>query len=245
MEEHFFKFKCFANLSRFPEIIQGVSTRAYGSMKFGGEIKEAVENNRKHFCDDLKIKPDRMVTAGLIHGNKIISVTRADKGKIIKSADGLITQDKDIYLMVTIADCLPILIYEPVIGAVAVLHAGWRSIIQRIVKEVLEKFRHLGSDSDNIIVGIGPGICQKHFVVKDDCLEQFKEFYPQATFVRNHDGYVDLKRAVRGDLEEFGIPKLNIETSYNCPVCHNGIYGSFRKEGEGAPASAAVIGMRE
>jgi len=102
MEEHFFKF---SNLSRFPEIVQGISTRAYGSMKFGEEVKEAIVNNRKHFCEDLRIKSDKVISAEIIHGSKIISVTPADKGKTIKSADGLITQDKDVYLMVTIWHC--------------------------------------------------------------------------------------------------------------------------------------------
>jgi len=136
------------------------------------------------------------------------------------------------------------LIYDPMQKIVGILHAGWRGIIKQIIIEAIEKLESLGSDPENLIVGIGPGICQKHFIVKNDVLGKFLDFYPSATLVRNNDGYVDLKKAVLIDLKKKGILLGNIEVSHSCPSCDNGIYGSFRKEGELAPAAAAVIGMR-
>ena len=248
MEERFFKFSI---LSKFP-VISGVSTRHYGDMRFGRLPDEEIIKNRQHFFQSLGVRIDDVVVAQLAHGTKIVTVGRAERGRGVRDpntaigqTDGLLTNQKGIYLMVTVADCLPIMVYDPVTDTVGLFHAGWRGIINQITTEIMEKFKNLGSEVTNLIVAIGPGICQKHFVVKDEILDQFKELYPKATFVRNQHGYVDLKKAVSSDFKKFGISKNNFEVSGDCPSCQNGIYGSFRKEGPGVPASAAVIGMRK
>ena len=248
MEERFFKFSL---LSKFP-VIGGISTRHYGDMRFGRLPDEEIIKNRQHFFRSLGIRIDDVVVARLEHGTKIATVGRAERGRgakdpktAIQQTDGLLTSQKGIYLMVTVADCLPIMVYDPVMDIVGVFHAGWRGIINQISSEIIEKFKNLGSEPANLVVTIGPGICQKHFVVKDEVLGKFKESYPKATLVRNQHGYVDLKKAVTSDFKKFGISKNNLEVSSDCPSCQNGIYGSFRKEGASVPASAVVIGMRK
>jgi len=239
MEELFFKF---SNLSKYPEIIHGMSTRAYGNMKFDQNSDEAVEKNRKIFFKDLGIGAKKIVVASQSHGTKIVTVNNI--GDNFDSTDGLVTNQKGIFLMIIIGDCLPVMIYDPLNQIVGIIHAGWRGIINQIIPKAVGKFINLGSEPINLIIGVGPAICQKHFVVKDEVLKTFKDSYPQATFVRNHDGYVDLKKAVLLDLKYYKIPKHNIEISSDCPACSNGIYGSFRKEGNSAPMQVAVIGMR-
>lgn len=248
MEERFFKFSV---LSKFPELIQGVSTRNYGDMRFGKLKNEEVTKNRQQFFQSLGIEMKDVVVPKLTHDVKIINVGQEERGRGAKSlkaaipqTDGLITSEKGIFLMVTIADCLAVFIYDPVLNIVGILHAGWRGIVGQIVPLAISKFRNLGSEPTHLIVGVSPGICQKHFVVKNDVLKEFKDLYPKATFVRNHDGYVDLKKAVLSDLRNAGVLQDNIEISNDCPSCSAGIYGSFRKEGPGVPASAAVIGMK-
>lgn len=248
MEERFFKFAIF---SKFPEIIQGISTRNFGDMRFGRLSAEEVIKNREHFLTVLNIASKDVVVARLAHSSKIATVGIQEKGrgvtdiqKAIPETDGLLTFEKGIFLMITVADCLPIFIYDPVLQSVGILHAGWRGIIDQIVKSAIEKFKTNGSDPANLICGLGPGICQKHFIVKKDVLGKFHTIYPKATLVRNHDGYVDLKRAVLLDLKNAGVSRENIEASHDCPVCQNGLYGSHRKEGKGAPAQAAVIGIK-
>lgn len=249
MEEHFFKFSI---LSKFPDIIHGVSTRNYGNMKFGKLTDEEVIKNREHFFQELGVKMNEVVVAQLTHGTKIALVGREEKGRGTKSlesaiqrTDGLVTCQKGVYLMITIADCLPIFAYDPVIQAIGLFHAGWRGIINQMVPKIMEKFKNLGSESTNLYVAIGPGICQKHFVVKDEVLKKFHELYHSATFVRNHDGYVDLKKAVMIDFKNAGISKNNLEIASDCPACQNGIYGSFRKEGDKVPFSVALMGMKQ
>lgn len=248
MEDATFKF---SNLSKFNEIIHGISTRNYGDMRSGRIPQENIVRNRKAFFYDLGISLDEVVVARLSHKTKIVMVGKEEKGRgsddpktAIPATDGLITSNKDVFIMVTVADCLPILIYDPMAQIVAVLHAGWRGIIDQIIPKAIEKLKNLGSEPENLIIGVGPAICQRHFIVKNDVLEQFRDLYPSVTFVRNNDGYVDLKKAVEIDLKKAGVIKTNLEISTDCPSCRNGLYGSHRKEGDTAPAQAAVIGMR-
>lgn len=248
MEEHFFKF---SKLSCFPEIIHGISNRSFGDMRFGKLPDEEVVKNRSHFLKDLGIDISEVVVPALAHSVNIRTVSVGDKGKgslnratAIIGTDGLVTTEKGVYLMMTFADCLPVLIYDPVRKNVGLFHAGWRGIIGQIILHAIEKLRTLGSNPEDLIVGIGPGICQKHFVVKNDVLSLFLASYPAATFVRNNDGYVDLKKAVLSDLKRMGIPANNVEIAGYCTSCDNGIYGSFRKEKDSAPAAAAIIGLR-
>lgn len=239
-------------LSKFPEIIHGVSSRNYGDMRFGHLNEAEVIKNREHFCHDLGINLDQVVVAGLSHGTKIAIVDTDERGRgafksaeAIRKTDGLITKTKGIFLMVTIADCLPIFIYDPINRIIGIVHAGWRGIIGQIVVALINKLKELGSSPGDLVVGVGPGICQKHFVVKNDVLKEFRRLYPSATLVRNHDGYVDLKKAVLIDLNNAGVLKNNIEIDDTCPSCFPTRFGSFRKEGSGVPASASIIGLKE
>lgn len=248
MEERIFKFSI---LAKFP-LIYGFSTRNYGDMRFGHLADEEIIKNRQHFGQSLDINLDDIVVAKLAHGSKIAAVAKEEKGRgardlasAIGQTDGLITKEKGIYLMVTVADCFPIFVYDPIREIVGVVHAGWRGIIAQIVGNLIEKLKNLGSEPADLVFALGPGICQKHFIVKDEVLGKFKEYYPSVTFVRNHDGYVDLRKAILFDLKKDGVAKNNIEVAGDCPACLNGKYGSFRKEGAGVPASAAIIGMRE
>jgi len=249
MEEDFFRFSI---LAEFPEIIHGISTRRYGNMSLYRGEKEKVISNREQFFSNLGINIDQVVVAGMVHGARVAEVGASDQGRgaksnetAIENSDGLITTDKNVFLTVTAADCLPILAYDPAIRMVGIAHAGWRGIIGGIVPELASLFQRHGGSPENLIVGIGPGICQRHFVVKKDVLDEFMDIYPETVFIRNKDGYVDLKKAVSNHFLKLGVGKNNLEVSHYCPMCNNGLFGSFRLERDAVVTSAAVIGLKE
>lgn len=249
MEERFFKFSLF---SCFPEIVQGITNRSYGDMTFSHLPLEEVVKNRRQFATDLGIDLNQVVSPQLVHGNRIVVVGVGDKGKgalspesRLPGVDGMITKERGLFLMTTVADCIPVFVYDPANRVVALIHAGWRGIIDQIIPKTIDKFRDFNSKPEDLIVGIGPGICQKHFIVKNSVLKLFLENYPSATLVRNKDGYVDLKKAILGDFKKAHVHAGNIEISHACTVCDNGVYGSYRKEGEKGPKMAAIIGLRQ
>lgn len=212
---------------------------------------EKVIQNRQNFANTLGIDFNDLVLAENVHGNKIEIINSSDCGHgtkthldAIKGVDGLISNDPNVFMMITIADCLPLLAYDPILKIAGVAHAGWKGILLGIGEALISEFKAMGSNSENIVVGIGPGICQKHFVVKNDILDKFKSAYPKATFIRNHDGYVDLKRSLTEQIIKTGVTKFNLEIAHECTVCNNYYFGSYRLEGDRTVYQAAVIGMR-
>lgn len=228
-----------------------MSLRSYGDMKFGNLKDQEVTSNRRAFFQDLGVEESQVVIPQQIHGSRVAIVGSYQRGRgvleessAIAMTDALISREKQAFLMVEVADCLPILLYDPVSKIVGAVHAGWRGIIEGIVAKTVQEFKNLGSDPENLICGVGPGLCQKHFIVKSDVLEKFKDLYPSEILFINKDGYVDLKKIVVKELEREGVFGANIEISKFCTVCDNGIYSSFRKEGAGVLEMAAVIGMK-
>ena len=146
MEEPFFRF---SKLSIFPELIHGISNRNYSDMKFGNMPNEVVNNNRQAFFQSLGVDEKDVLIPNQIHGNQVMVVGSNKKGQT-PTADGLITMEKDLFLMVTVADCLPVLMYDPVLRIVSAIHAGWRGISDQIIPETLKKFKDLGSEMENI-----------------------------------------------------------------------------------------------
>lgn len=255
MQEPCFSFSL---LSRFPELVHGISSRSYGEMKFGKSTSDKeVVKNRQLFLRDLSISLEDIVVGKQIHSSKIVICGQSEKGRggrepeglpavsAIAGVDGLITTEPNVYLTVLTADCFPVLFYDPVSQIAGIAHAGWRGIIDQIIPKMLDKFKSLGSEPENLIVGIGPGICQKHFVVKYDVLKYFLPLYSLATLVRNKDGYVDLKKAVLLDLKKAGVHKHNIEIAPYCTVCDNGVFPSFRKDGRNVLQIMSVIGIKK
>jgi len=229
-----------------------MSLRSYGDMKFGNLKDSEVQSNRRAFFQDLGVEASQVVIPQQIHGSRIVVVGKNERGRgvleesaAIAVTDALISKETQVFLMVEVADCLPVLLYDPVSKTVGAVHAGWRGIIEGIVAKTVQEFKNLGSDPENLICGVGPGLCQRHFIVKSEVLEKFKDLYPAEILFINKDGYVDLKKIARKELEKEGVPASNIEISKFCTACDNGIYSSFRKEGAGVLEMAAIIGMRE
>lgn len=247
MEGDFFKF---SNLNQFPELVQGISTKSFGSMKMLVSDPQIIKN-RENFARTLGINPGSLVVTENVHGNSVAVVGKTDAGHgsvnhldSIRGVDALITRDSGVNLMITVADCLPIVAYDPIESIIGIAHAGWRGILAGIGTSFINEFKRLGSNPENIVIGIGPGICQKHFIVKNETLKKFKDAYSRATFIRNHDGYVDLKICMTEQLLKAGIAKYNLEVAPECTVCNNYYFGSFRSDGDKAVYQAVIIGKR-
>jgi len=247
MENDYIKF---TNLNEFPEVIQGVSTRGFGTMKMLVSDPKVIKN-RENFTRALGVNLNSIVVAENVHGAKIAIVGKGDSGRgafnnleCIQGVDGLITREPNVNLMITAADCLPIVCYDPILKIVGIAHAGWRGILAGVGSNLINEFKVLGSKPENLVVGIGPGICQRHFVVKNDILSKFKDIYPKAAFIRNHDGYVDLKVCLSEQLLKTGVTKYHLEVANECTVCNNYYFGSFRREGDKAIYQAVIIGLK-
>lgn len=234
-------FRKYQNIQAF------FSRKSDSSMKLTSNslLKKRISANRENYFVKNNIDPKNVVSAEIVHGNKISIVSKAEGGKIIAGADGLIAQSKNIYLSVTSADCLPIFLFEPEKEIIGMIHAGWRSLEKGIASNAVEKIIKLGGRPENILVAIGPAICQKHYEVGLEVAEKFKK-YPEAIKKEGGKTYLDIKKIAQLQLLELGLQKKNIEISPECTFELPKKYFSARRDKPKiVEAMIAVIGMKD
>ena len=250
----------------------GFSTRRGGVSKcYGGkalnlgiteeDTREAVQRNRELFFQAIgavnKTKPFSSVAMKQIHSSIVHEIAELPEKPL--AGDGLITRKPGIVLTVRTADCIPVLIVDPVERAVGSFHAGWRGTLARIVeKGVGEMRRSYGSQPENLRAAIGPGIHRCCYEVSDDFREKFAAQFAYADELFEdvfssdpvHDKYpllflnkrapghgdphctlhLDLVEANRRQLLDAGLAKDNIWNSDLCTSCRNDLLFSHRKE---------------
>src|SRR3989344_4559719 len=111
----------------------------------------------KHFVGtrDSKINLESYVTIKQIHGDNVLVVT--GKNTKAEKADAMITNKRGLMLVVKVADCVPILFFDPKNTAIGIAHAGWRGTLKKIVgKTVLKMQIAFGTSPKDLIIGIGP-----------------------------------------------------------------------------------------
>ncbi len=243
---------------QFPEVLAVMSEKRDGSMKMFLARPNENRENRKKFFAGQEIAPERTVSAELVHGTQIGIVTmqdvshegrpsvigHGDAGWVIAGADGLVTREKDIFLSVTVADCLPVFFYDPAARVIGIAHAGWRGLLGGVIGKTLETMSGCGAQAENIHAAFGPSIRQCHFEIQPDVLLRFTEY---EKYVTKKDGKisVDLQRIAAEQLQDAGVQEGNIEMNTSCTFCERGRFFSYRRdEPEKIEAMATVIGIR-
>lgn len=121
-----------------------------------GNRREALAN-RKRFFKSLDINPKDVTELTQVHGNKVTLVRNI--ACVTEKADGMITNKKDIYLMVKVADCIPIGLYDPNHHAIGLIHVGRRCLETGIIKNAIKKMtENFDSNPKDLIVRFGPSI---------------------------------------------------------------------------------------
>ena len=229
----------------------GVSCGVYKSLNLAqraGDDIEDVKENYNLLCDSLGICTDDIVCSSQVHGINIRVVTRDDRGFLFKpnphQADGLITQTPGVALLVYTADCVPVLLYDPVKKAVGAVHAGWRSTVANItgiaVQKMVDEFE---CSPSNIRAAIGPCISKCCFETDSDVADALYEALDRdAENCMTKIGskyFVDLREANRLMLTEAGLNDISI--SDECTSCCPDKYWSHRKTQGQRGSQAAVI----
>lgn len=145
-------------LQKFSEIIFAISKTSDGNMSFMQGNPIEVLKNRQNFLSKLGINLNSVVEVKQVHhGNKVIYFDKAKKD--IPKADGLITNKSDLFLLIKVADCLPVGIFDPINKALGLIHAGRKGLKKGIIKNAIKtmsgKFK---SHPKDLIIQIGPSI---------------------------------------------------------------------------------------
>jgi polyphenol oxidase len=150
----------------------GVSPAPFNSLNLGGsqDKPENILRNREIALGALKLSPANLCFLDQVHG---VEVSLAVPGS--NSGDALVTDDKNLVLAVSAADCYPILFYDHKKAVIGAAHAGWRGTLGGIAGNVVLAMEKLGALAQNIQVLIGPGISQQNFEVGNEVIHLFQE----------------------------------------------------------------------
>ena len=217
----------------------GVSTGYLASLNIGihrGDEWENVLENYNILGRAVGFDPNKLVLSHQTHTDTVLRVGAAEcgaglYGQELPECDALITNEPGVGLAVFTADCTPILLHDPVTGAVGAVHAGWRGTAADIAgKTVAAMTREFGCDPANIRAAIGPNIGPCCFATDADVPNAMVEALGRSalSLIRSRGGkyYVDLKRMNARFLTNAGVG--GIEISDACTACENHRFWSHR-----------------
>lgn len=206
----------------------GASSGPYASLNLGlhvGDASEDVLENRRRAAAAVGADPGDFVFCVQAHGPNVEVITAADRGRgaltqadAIPGTDALVTRDPGVVLTVMVADCVPIVLCDPVEHVLACVHAGWRGTVARVSEAAVDTMRSLGSKPENVIAGLGPAIPPDRYQVGDDVYKAAGEgLGAGAAQVIRPDGtgkwLFDLWTANRLVLREAGVPEGNMHVA--------------------------------
>jgi hypothetical protein len=248
-------FLQFSNLSRFPTLRHGIFTRRGGSsggpfesLNVGltvGDAPGVVEDNRRAVSRVMGDAP--LVFIRQVHGGTVLTCDPAapqdppSAGGGIRTGDAIICATPGANLVIQTADCQPVLLFDPIRGAVAGIHSGWRGSIDNIIGETVKEMRRrFECRPRDLIAGIGPSL--------GPCCAEFRHFrreIPAALWRYRISAYhFDFWAMSRDQLLGAGLAEAHIEQSRLCTRCRTDLFFSYRavkKTGR----FASVIGLAE
>lgn len=250
------------SLDRAGGVAHGFSTRLGGvsqglcaGLNLGynrGDDPDHVRENFRLFCCAIGADFDGTIKTRQVHRDHVQPVTAADAGMdLIAPApwetDGLITDVPGLCLTVFSADCVPVLLYDPVRRCIAAVHSGWRGTAMSIAVRAVEQMtRDYGCDPGHILAAIGPSISKCCFETHADVPDEmtaalgelatpFTETLPGSKF------RVDLKGIIKNTLLHAGLERDHISVSDHCTACRTDLYWSHRLLGDRRGSMAAMI----
>jgi purine-nucleoside/S-methyl-5'-thioadenosine phosphorylase / adenosine deaminase len=284
-------------LVQLPWLVHGISTRRGGGSELptfrdGRNTAESVLNlgftdwdsrdrvleNRRKFFHALSADQMRAVTLRQIHSD-IVHLVRGPHSKKSKKsgprrapqADATITCERNVLLVAQTADCFPLFLADTKRHAVAAVHSGWRGTLRRIAGKALGRMRmEFGTDPEDVIAAIGPGIRQCCFEVGPEVAREFQSQFSEARdwFDGPFDSlaagendpnwlpwltmrppghplpvpkaHLDLVAANRAILLAAGVPKDKIFASDFCTACRTDLFFSYRRERTTGRLMAAI-----
>ena len=241
-------------LSQYNEIMHAYSTRLDGVSRYGNnlayhvnDIKEDVDKNHRLLASYLYYPLNKLIHMNQVHKDDILIVNKAYNYKETPTCDALITNEKNVPLMVMVADCIPVLIYDPVKKVIAVVHAGRAGIFKEIIPKTINKMKEIyGSESKDIIVSLGPSIHQCCYEVGKDIKEETEQLgYGYAVKIDEKSNYyLDLVSIGYQQLIDLGINSENIEKSPYCTACNTDTFYSYRAEDKSCGRFVGIIMLK-
>ncbi|WEH18725.1 peptidoglycan editing factor PgeF [Streptomyces sp. VNUA24] len=210
----------------------GVSAAPYEQLNLGGAVGDdagAVTANRELAAKSLGLEPDRVVWMNQVHGADVTVVDGPWGTGDLPSVDAVVTTRRGLALAVLTADCVPVLLADPVAGVAAAAHAGRPGMVAGVVPAAVRAMTGLGADPARIVAHTGPAVCGRCYEVPEAMRAEVATVEP-AAYAETSWGTpsVDVCAGVHAQLERLGV--CDREQS---PVCtlESRDHFSYRRDG--------------
>lgn len=235
----------------FTTRIGGVSQGSMSSMNLGfktTDSREALEENCRRIQRTLGIDP--RISIQLEHGAKVHYLNSKNCTAPIVTADSVITDEPNIPLTITYADCTPVYILDPQRKAIAMIHAGWRgTLLQNCIATMNTMVEKFHTDPKNCLAAIGPSIGQCCFEVDREIADKFQNAYNRIkdlnlliTNYENNKSRINLWELNKWQLIESGIPEQSISVANLCTACNDKLFYSHRRDkGDTGRMTASIM----
>lgn len=248
-------------LDALPDVIYGFTRRLSGSDMAEGNVgygqsrsKDDAWRMRQYWSTAIGVDPDRLTLIAQHHGSSVLCVGEEQAGQGAKPgsapagpADAIVTNASALPLMTLHADCVPLLLADPVRRVVGVVHAGWRGTIAGIAPSaVREMVRLYGTNPGDIVACIGPTIGRCCYEVGSEVLASWVSFAGECAelAIDQHRSVFDLPAANRLLLQQGGVLPHHIEDMSICTRCRGDQWFSHRGQGSNTGRFGAIIALR-
>jgi YfiH family protein len=215
----------------------GKSAGRYAGLNLSFRVGDDPQTVKDNICDMKRavgVHDLRIVTMKQVHGDRIVEV----KDKSLKEAgevDGMVTEERGVFLAILTADCVPILFTVPGRTVVAVVHAGWRGTLAGIAPKALELLKtRYGVAPDSVQVALGPSVGPCCYEIGADVsaplLERWGGMTEASLTTRGGKSYLDLRRLNRLMLEKAGVAARSLLEVGPCTSCATDDFFSYRRE---------------
>jgi YfiH family protein len=232
-----FKFESFR---KYKDITHFITTRdgwVSGSKpRFTGDQESVYSEFRKELAVSGEWETGQFIFPRQTHSDHV-EIVSGNGETTLADTDALITNVPNLFVCVQTADCVPILLFDPVKKVVAAIHAGWRGTVSKIVLKTVSKMTEkMGCQPTDIIAGIGPSIHMHAYEVGPEVVKAVEEAFSNSPALlkpslNEGHAYFDLWEANQTTLAEAGIPEGNIEIMGLCSFEHAGLFYSARRDG--------------
>lgn len=219
----------------------GSSRPPFNSLNLGfnsGDQLSQVEANRAAVARAFDLEPHLLLTVNQVHGNEILVIDQANPEVSHfqrVASDAIITNQRNILIGILVADCFPVILYDPKKHVAGVVHLGWRGTAAGLLgRTVLALGEIFGCQPGDLCAAVGPGIAAHGYEVDRPVRDAFRQGTDQwgriATEVSLGHWQLDLQQSILLQLEAVGIERSTVDLVRECTCCHKETLFSYRRD---------------
>lgn len=243
----------FKKLLEYPEITHCYTMKSNNQLNFQIRDRDFFNQSCNKIYKCLELKNPLVVRPYQTHTDNVKVVRKIEK---LEDTDGIITNKKEIALITTSADCISLLLYDPVKKAIGSIHSGWKGTLKGIIVKAIEKMvTEYQSNPEDIICCICPSIRQCCFEVDEDVKDLFYNKYKELKNIEEiiklgdkkedkQKYYIDTVKINIELLKNIGLKEENIIDSNICTMCHSKEFHSYRTDGKSFGVNGAIIALK-